>query len=622
MTGSIQGTGSQPSVDYGSTDIGQTQGTRTVGRGMIGDDARLQMMQGEKAVTHSQLAHRPTLIKPETMGARAQVAAANAASEDLTGLGQTTRAASAEVGSTMMRIQTGQQSPADAQWLLRNATSFEGAADYLKSLQTGADKPLLLGGQGFDDGQIADLLDAQKNPAALTERLEARYGSGLGERQQQLKNMGYDDRQITMILSLGRERIASNEGRQAELMNRFKDNSAGQKLASLGFDEKQIKALLALANKGTAEAAPAGSQKVHELLVKMGFNDSEARVLLASADQDKLKNQGMLLRQLESNPGMAARLSSLAQESRLLAQQPNKPYAEEHLKQLADIFMVLQLIHQMSVEQRRFAREARSAEYDAAKAEVLKQADHIRDAATYTLIADMAQGGMSLMGGMMSMRGGMKGGMKGPKGGKSGATADDVQVSSPSSKKSGAGGKGKKSRSSASQDGVEQNSQSTQQSKASQKQQNVEKDVYKAEQKQADRETEAQLQDAAGRKQNREAVTESQNKEIENNQAQAKTAGKSQENSNEMMMNSNSGMMFSQVTGAMGNLAAAPFKFMATEEQALQKESEAHQKSHENAAQAWSEWMQLQQDQVKNCQSKIEEITRIHFDTLKSLSRG
>ncbi|WP_263082195.1 hypothetical protein [Endozoicomonas sp. Mp262] len=621
MSGSIQGTGSQQPVDYSSASAGEgIETSKAVGSGVINGNARVQMMQGEKAVTRSQLEHRPTLLKPENMSVKAQAAATSAASEDLAGLGKVTRDAAKGVGSAMMRIQVGMQTPEDQQWLQKNAASFEGTAKYLKSLQNGEDKQLLLGGQGFDDQQIEDLMLSQTNRTALTNKLKAKYGDAFNQKKADLIAMGYDDHQADMILSLGDDNLMRSDLRKAELKKIFKDSPEGQKLAELGFGEKKIKELLALINKGDKPGDSfTENQKLKDLLGKMGFSEKEAGILLATGDKDKIKNQLMLMNQLESNPEMIEKLESWAQQSRLLTSSPNKPYLEEHLKQLADIFMVLELIHNMSVKQRRFAREMRSAEYDAAKAEVLKQADHIRMAAAFTFAADLTQGALTMGGGFASMKSGWKG-AKAPKGGAK-STADDVEVSSPGGKKQGKSAKGKKGKSTARQDNVEQNGNTQQQNKANQKK-NMEKDAQKADQKRADRETETQQQDAAQRKQNKEDVTEEQNKAADDNQSVKKESTKSQENSNEMMANSNQGMMINSLTSGAGQFLGGGFKFAASQYSALQKESEARQKTHENAAQAWSEWMQLQQDMVKTCQSKIDEINRIHFDTLKSLSRG
>ncbi len=631
MSGSIQGPGTQPPVDYSGASAGKSAeaGKAAVGSGMINGNAKLQMMHAEKAVTRSQLEHRPTLLKPEAMSTKAQVAASQAASEDLTGIGKATKAASDTVGGTMMRAQLGmQQVPGDQQWLMRNADNLQGAANYLKSLQNGEDKELLLGGQGFDDQQIEDLLMSQSDRAAFTNKVKAKYGDAYNQKKADLIAMGYDDHQADMILSLGDDNLMRNDLRKAEIKKIFKDSPEGQKLAELGFDEKKIKQLLALINKG---AKPEGSmidnQQLKNLLAKMGFSGKEgenaAAILLATGSPEKQKEQLMLMNKLKNNPQMLEQLESLANKAASLASAPNKPHLEEHLKQLADIFMVLELIHQMSVEQRRFAREARSMEYDAAKAEVLKQAEHIKKAALFTLVADGLQSVTTIAGGMASMRAGMKGAgsMRSPKGGTK-SKVDDVQVSSPGKRKSGKKAK-QNSNAAAKRGGVEQTSTNRQQNKANQKQaKDAENNAKKADQKKAERESDAQIQDANQRKQNKEVVIDKQNKEAANNQRAKNDSNKRQENSNETMANSNKGMMATQLSNAFGTMLASPFKFLASREQALQKESEAHQKTHENAAQSWSEWMQLQQDQVKNCQSKIDEINRIHFDTLKSLSRG
>ena len=78
----------------------------------------------------------------------------------------------------------------------------------------------------------------------------------------------------------------------------------------------------------------------------------------------------------------------------------------------------------------------------------------------------------------------------------------------------------------------------------------------------------------------------------------------------------------SQMVSGMGDLTAAGLNYQASEHQARQKEHEAYQKTHENNAQSASEWMQLQQDMVKTAQSKMDEIIRTWFETLKTTTRG
>ncbi len=78
----------------------------------------------------------------------------------------------------------------------------------------------------------------------------------------------------------------------------------------------------------------------------------------------------------------------------------------------------------------------------------------------------------------------------------------------------------------------------------------------------------------------------------------------------------------SQLVSASGDIIAGGFNFQASEHQARQKEHEAFQKEHDNAAQSASEWMQLQQDLLKTVQSKLDEIIRTWFETLKTTTRG
>ncbi len=78
----------------------------------------------------------------------------------------------------------------------------------------------------------------------------------------------------------------------------------------------------------------------------------------------------------------------------------------------------------------------------------------------------------------------------------------------------------------------------------------------------------------------------------------------------------------SQMVSGVGDLVASGLNYQAAEHSAKQKEHEAFQKTHDNAAQSSSEWMQLQQDMVKTAQSKMDEIIRTWFETLKTTTRG
>ena len=78
----------------------------------------------------------------------------------------------------------------------------------------------------------------------------------------------------------------------------------------------------------------------------------------------------------------------------------------------------------------------------------------------------------------------------------------------------------------------------------------------------------------------------------------------------------------SQVIGASGDMAKASFDFQAGLHQAQVKHHEAYQKTHDNAAQSESEFMNLHQDMQKTILSKMDEIIRSWFETLKSTTRA
>ena len=418
MSGSVQGAGGQP-INVGAPSIDESgESTKTVSSGLIGNNAQLQMMQSHKAITHSQLAHKPTLLKPKEMGMKAQASANQAASADLTGLGKMTEAASMNVASTMVRVQLGMQVPEDQAMLQRHADTLSEGADYIDSLFKGkgeltkGEKANILGGQGFDDQQIEDLFLSQSDRAALTAKNQQKHGSTYNQKFVELKAMGYDEHQADMLLLLGDDSIMKNENRTAELNRLFKDSADAQKLVKIGLNEQQIKSLLNTDNTAQKNTrAQVDSDRLLKLNEKMGFNDREAKILLATGRSEKLNEQASLLKRMQNNPSeVSNKMRDVSQNAQMIANSPLKPYVEEHLKQLADIFMVLELLHEMSVKQRRVGREMRQLEYEAARQETLKQADHIRKAAVMQLAADCVMGGMSIAGGLVSIGGGLKGG--------------------------------------------------------------------------------------------------------------------------------------------------------------------------------------------------------------------
>ena len=315
-----------------------------------------------------------------------------------------------------------------------------------------------------------------------------------------LKAQGFSESQIEALLAL-----ADPDDEGNSLQSTHQTGSKGARVA--GFSPEQSERLLALLNGQTA-----GTEEQKNLLKQMGYSDAEAEVILATADPKLLKQQGVLGgegSQIQLLQQAAAAANTLANGGTV---------GDAVLKQLADIFVVLELLHQMSVQGRRTAREIRSMEYDSAKAEVLKQASEMRKAAVNTLVAGVVTGTMKIAAGAISMAGAAGGKSKAPKG--------------------------------------------------------------------ADANTKAQAQSAA---------------------TQASIAKAN---------------AVSQMVSASGEIGGAGFNYQAAQHQAKQKEHEAFQKTHDNAAQSASEWMQLQQDMVKTVQSKMDEIIRTWFETLKTTTRG
>ncbi|MDP0588168.1 MAG: hypothetical protein QS748_02760 [Candidatus Endonucleobacter bathymodioli] len=651
MEDAMRGIGGQP-VNYSLPSVVKSgEDKEVVGAGLIGSDTKLQMMKKEENAIIHQLEHRPTLMEPKEMGMQAQAAANQVASKDLAGLGAAVESASQETAVTMVRVQLGIQTPQDQEVLQRNTAVLSGASNYIDSLfkdkgkLTEEDKAALLGGQGFDDQKIKNLLRSQSDPGAFQASVKEKHGDAYTQRKADLVGMGYDNDQADIVLSLSDDRLMGDDLSKSQLKKLFNNNPEAKQLVDIGFDENKIKELLSLVNKGVMpKGSLAGSENMIKLLGRMGFDEKTAKILLSTGSPDKLKEQLSLLNRLEGYPNVSKKLLSLAQSAQRMSDSPNKAFLEESLKQQADIFVVLSLIHQMSVQQRRYAREARSAEYDSAKQSVLNQVEHIKKAAVLTLVADVVQGSMSIAGGALSMKAGASGvKIKGPKGKGSNSAAstkiDDVEVrsSAQGAKNSGktsskddvdgsSSGKKKTSKKNADSDdnAAQTRLKSTNkktEAKTQDKQQS-EKDANASAKKKSEEKLDSQQDEIQQSEQNKKEVTIDQDKHAEQQKAADLDSTKQQKRQMDMGRRQGQAMAANSIFTGTGQAVGGLFKFAAADEAAEQKKDEAIQKTHENAAQSWNEWMQLQQDQVKNCQTKIDEISRIHFDNLKNLSRG
>ncbi|WP_299731961.1 hypothetical protein [uncultured Endozoicomonas sp.] len=72
---------------------------------------------------------------------------------------------------------------------------------------------------------------------------------------------------------------------------------------------------------------------------------------------------------------------------------------------------------------------------------------------------------------------------------------------------------------------------------------------------------------------------------------------------------------------SMGDIIKTGLDYTATMDQAEIKVREAIQKTYDNAAQSDSEFLNMHQDMIRNVQSKMDEIIRSWFETLKSTTR-
>lgn len=494
-------------VDYSSQTgaLSNAEAAEKVAAGNLdGKNLRTSRESADNEVLTGQKLRAPTLDTPEEVKPTHLESAKN----DVGDVSKLTEQAVTKTTQLVQNARNGTLDPQQQATLKENADVLKGAAEYLtsvggKNVATAEGKKAVLAGLGFNQSQL-DALMSLANPDDEGNALASLHGGGdaLQGKKDALKAQGFSESQIEALLAL-----ADPDDEGNSLQSTHQAGAKGSRIP--GFSAEQSERLTALLNGQTA-----GTEEQKNLLKQMGYSDAEADIILATVDPKLLKQQGVLggqgsQQQIDALLQAAAAANTLANGGTI---------GDVVLKQLADIFVVLELLHQMSVQSRRTAREIRSMEYDAAKAEVLKQAGEMRKAAVNTLVAGVVTGSMKIAAGSISMAGATGGKAKVPKG--------------------------------------------------------------------ADANTKAQAQAAA----------------TQASMAKANAV--------------------SQMVSASGEIGGAGFNYQASEHQARQKEHEAFQKTHDNSAQSESEWMQLQQDMVKTVQSKMDEIIRTWFETLKTTTRG
>lgn len=505
QTGSTQNT----PVDYSGDPAAmqRAESTEKVAAGHLDkENIRMADKKAQSDILAGQEPRIPNLDEPDDV----KPTAMDAASADVNEVSEMTDNVEKEMVSLMENAKNGQLTPEQQAKLQEYAEQMEGAGEYIDNLHgrgvgTQEGKRSVLAGLGLSLSQIEDALSLA-NPDDKQD-LAAKFGgkANLQNIQSALKDRGFNDSQIEALLSFANPDDADNV--LSSLHQAGSDTKSA--LKALGFSASQADRLMAVLNG----QSPQGSPELRALYSQMGFDQAETDILFAIADPKALMEQDALLQ--STSPGQLQAQAAMVQNlftTGFVA-------ADKVIEQLFDIFMVMELLHQMNAVARRNARESRSLEYDSAKLEILKQADEMKKAATNRLIGGLISGAAKIAAGAISgasAAGGMK--AKTPNG--------------------------------------------------------------------ADASSRAQAQAAA---------------------SQAAIA---------------KGNAVSQMVNGMGEMAQAGFNYQATLHDALQKEHEARQKTHENAAQSWSEMMQIHQDMVKTMQSKLDEIIRTWYETLKTTTRG
>ena len=498
----VGGAGSTRQVDYSpkKTEVSGAQTADQIAAGSLdGENIRFSREARQNEVLTGQQHRAPELEVPDDV----KPTHLESANSDVGEIGTFTEKVATKTDALIQNARNGTLSPEQQASLKAHSENLNGVAQYLtqvsgKNVTSAEGKKAVLAGLGFNQSQVEALTSLAGSDKKNT--LVSLHGSALQAKEEALKALGFSESQTEALLAL------ADPNREASTLQA--GSVPKSHLMSLGFSEAESVRLSSLLNGQTT-----GTDKQKQLLTQSGFTVGGADTILQAADPKLVKQQGVL--NSGANTAQISALQQAAQSANILS--TGNPVGDSVLKQLADIFVVLELLHEMSVQARRTARQTRAMEYDAAKAEVLKQAGEIRKSAFNNLVAGVVGGTAKIAGGMISIKG---------------ATA---KTKAP--------------------DGV----------------------------------------DANAAAQHKAAAT----------QANIQKAG-----------------ALSSIVGASGDVGAAGFNYQATMHQAKQKEHEAFQKTHENAAQAESEWMQLQQDMVRTVQSKMDEIIRTWFETLKTTTRG
>lgn len=476
-------------------------GERIAAGDLEGENIRFSGRESSSVALRGQQPSGPNLDPPGDL-APTQMESASAQMGEL---GELTDLAMANSKVLLQNIVKGSLTPAQAAKLQQYASSLSGIADYVGALQgNGASsaqgKRSVLAGMGFNASQL-DALLSLANPDDAGNSLASLHGgqASLQEKRNALSSLGFSDSQVDALLSLANP---DEDGSGLASLHQAGSNPKAA-LEALGFKGGQAERLLAMLN---GQGTP-GSSEQRQLLAQMGFSEAEIDVLLSAGDPDMLNQQQLVMR--SNDQQTASYFKGVSMGYSLLS--AGNIFDDAILEQLVDIFAVMELLHEQSVNQRRASREFRAIEYDAAKNEILNQAAEMKEAAMSNAIAGWAGAGAKIVGGLV------QGGM-------------------------------------------------------------------------------AFRSPPPNMNQNQQAAWTQQT--------------------------TMRGQAISQLIMAGGDAVKAGFEYKGAMHSAKAKEHEAFQKTHDNAAQSETEFMNMHQDMVKTVQSKMDEIMRSWFETLKSTTRG
>ena len=492
--------GASQVTQHPSLEAGKAAARERVSAGHLnGDNIRVSSQEARSAALRGGVQNQgPNLDAPGDLSP-VQMEKANAQMREVSKL---TDEALASSKSLLNNVLDGNVPPEQSARLQQHAKVLNGSSQYLDTLMNGKGldsaqgKRSVLAGMGFNDAQL-DALMSLANPDDADNTLSSLHGGQgmVDQKKSVLKSMGFSDSQIDALLSLANP---DEDGNGMASLHQAGSNPKAA-LEALGFKGAQAERLLALLNNQGKMAEFSGQAK---LLSAMGYNDAQIETILLASDPQLLKQQKALMQ--VADPGTMKLLQANATGLNLLSQ--NNMFDQKILEQLVDIFTVMELLHKMSVQQRRSARESRAVEYEAAKDQVLNQAEEMKKAALMSAIGGWVSAGTKIAGGVV--QGGLA--MKSAAAPNQGAMQQQVALAN----------------------GV------------------------------------------------------------------------------------------SQVVTASGDMVKAGMDYQAGMHQAQVKIHEAMQKTHDNAAQYESEFMNLQSDMVRTVQSKMDEIIRSWFETLKSTTRA